>query len=421
MKKRFLSATLLVALLVSATWLTSCDDDDDKTGNFSSVISFENVTEVQDFVQSGTFQKAGSQPLIMPGDSVSFTFSAGRGQTLMFATMYGYSNDLFFAPENPGIQLFNSDGTAITGDVSSHIRIWDNGTRVNQAPGPIVIHPGDAENGNVTMISGTDAQGHTYPAASELMRLTLAYNDRASEFTATITNISGGKANETPFSPGVYAVPNLVGGNPVNAVPFFTVGEKSNAELTALAESGNVETLRDAIFDVTGIITTLSPAIVVIYTGTVNPIYTLNEKDGGHGLKALAETGNPNELRDYLMTQPNVISVHVSGTQSAAPSQKLEVRYEANEVYNIAYATMFGYSNDWFFTNNAVIGANHKGNITDRTVLLDNGTAVSQYPGAGNRQAMFGGTSQAEDNVITPVGNLYPVPAVSDMIKVEIR
>ena len=44
--------------------------------------------------------------------------------------MYGWSNDLFFAPANPGIKLYDDMGTPITGDVSSQIKLWDNGTRV---------------------------------------------------------------------------------------------------------------------------------------------------------------------------------------------------------------------------------------------------------------------------------------------------
>lgn len=105
MKKLYLSAAVIAALLFSGAVLTSCDDDDDKTpDNNPNTITFENVTAVKNYVQSGTFDAA------QPGGTTTIVFNAGKGQTLMFATMYGYSNDLFFAPENPGLKLYNDDG-----------------------------------------------------------------------------------------------------------------------------------------------------------------------------------------------------------------------------------------------------------------------------------------------------------------------
>ncbi len=73
-------------------------------------IKFENVIPTKNYVQSGTFAA------VAPGKTTSFTFYAAKGQRLMFATMYSNSNDLFFAPENPGIQLFNDSGVPYTGN-----------------------------------------------------------------------------------------------------------------------------------------------------------------------------------------------------------------------------------------------------------------------------------------------------------------
>ena len=101
----------------------------------SNTITIENVLDSKPLVESGTFKGTGTPPVILPGQSVSFSFSAAKNQRLTFATMYGWSNDLFFAPANPGIKLYNDDGTPITGDVSAQIKLWDNGTRVNQTPG----------------------------------------------------------------------------------------------------------------------------------------------------------------------------------------------------------------------------------------------------------------------------------------------
>lgn len=422
MKKRFLPAALFAALLVGGVWLTSCDDDDNKHGNDASIFSIENVTELKDFVQSGTFKGQGATgDIIAPGESVHFTFNAAKGQALMFATMYGYSNDLFFAPENPGIALYKSDGTPITGDVSAQIKLWDNGTRVNVKPGPSIEHPGTAENGSVTMINGTDAQGNTYPAASSMMKLELTYDKTKSEFTLIITNLSNGTANETPFSPGVWVVSNVLDGKLMNDKPYFIPGEKSGAELTELAENGDEDALYDMVEDKTGIITTLSPVIVVIYTGDVNPIYSLNAKDPGNGLKSLAQTGNVNDLKESLAKLSNVRNVYVAGSQAIYPGKKVEVQYSAYKGDKLTFATMFGYSNDWFFSTGSSVTATSADNITDNVKLLDDGTAVSQFPGAGNAQFIFGGTLIPEDQNITEVGTMFPVPSVSDLIKVSLR
>lgn len=424
MKKKFLSVAFFATLLFAGTSFVSCDDDDDNNGNpnGNAVIEIENVTRMKDFNQSGTFRGDGPNGVILPGQSVSFKFYAGKGQALAFATMYGYSNDLFFAPENPGLSLFDSDGNARTGDVSNQLSIWDNGTRVNQAPGANVEHPGTAEAANVTAVPQRDAQGHTYLAASDLMKAELTYNSATSEFTITIRNTSGGTMNETPFSPGLWAVSNVLDGNLTAGSPFFTPGQKSSTEMTALAEMGNPTSLYEKVSDNTGIITGLSPAIVVIYSGDTNPIYQLNQRDGGIGLKELAQKGETQKLKEALERLRNVDQVYVIGNDPVAPTKKIEGGFVAREGYNITFATMFGYSNDWFYSTNTIVTSTTKGDITGRVSLLDNGTGVSQYPGAGNAQALFGGTPVSESQNITTVGTtIFPVPAVSEIIKVTLR
>lgn len=421
MKKKFYYA-LMAACVLTAPVLTSCsDDDDDDMPPGNAVITFENIGAQKDFVQSGTFNTTGQSSPVMPGQSVTFTFNAGKGQALMFATMYGYSNDIFFAPENPGINLFDANGQAITGNVSSQIRLWDNGTRVNQVPGPDVNHPGTAEARNVTEIDGEDAQGNVFPAASELMEVNLAYTAANSEFTVTIRNISNGKVNETPFSPGIWAVSQIVDGDLVNEEPFFSGGERTTDALTALAETGNPNSLYEWAESRTGIMTGLSPALVVVYSGDTNPLFQVGQRDGGVGLKELAQTGDPERLREHLKLQRHVREVYIVGNGPIAPGEKMETTYMAYEGDNIAFVTMFGASNDWFYSNNERIPSRTKGDITNRVSLYDLGTAVNQYPGAGNAQHMFGGTPGVEDRVISVVGNTYPVPPVSEMIKVTLR
>lgn len=69
-----------------------------------------------------------------PGNKFQFTFMAKPGDRLSFVTMFGQSNDAFYAPDPAGLALFNGN-TPISGDVSNQITLWDAGTEVNEQPG----------------------------------------------------------------------------------------------------------------------------------------------------------------------------------------------------------------------------------------------------------------------------------------------
>jgi len=421
MKKKFLSIAFLAAILFTGAAFSSCSDDDDNDYyDLQSTITFENKVTVKEYVQSGTFKGTG-QDVILPGQSVSIKFHAGSKQYLMFAMMYGYSNDLFFAPENPGLKLFDSDGKALTGDISSQVHLWDNGTRVNVQPGSGISHPGVAEDGTIKKIDTQDAQGNLYRPASELVNLSLAFDAATSEFTLTIKNNTQGTINETPFSPGVWVVSNYIDEKLVVEQPFFVEGAKSSAQLTALAESGNNKLLGDMVSEMTGIVTTLSPVLVVVYTGDINPIYQLDKKDANIGLKELAQKGDADKLKSSLEGMTNVRYVYVAGSKMILPGASAETGFKAWDGDKIAFVTMYGYSNDWFYANTESIAANFTGDLTSKTVLLDNGTGVNQYPGAGVNQSLFGGTPQVEDKAISKVTTSFPIPTVANTIKVTIK
>ncbi|WP_336836342.1 spondin domain-containing protein [Sphingobacterium siyangense] len=139
----------------------------------ATTITIENVLDSKPLVESGSFKNTGASPVVMPGEAISIKFSAAKGQALSFATMYGWSNDLFFAPANPGIKLYQDNGTPVEGDVSAQIKLWDNGTRINQMPGAAVIHPGTTETlvkseivreeykNNVSALDVGDSKGRT--------------------------------------------------------------------------------------------------------------------------------------------------------------------------------------------------------------------------------------------------------------------
>jgi hypothetical protein len=431
MKKAINPKWLLVAAALPFV-LASCSKDDNMVPVSDHTITIENVLQSQPLVESGTFQQPGV--LINPGDSSSVTFSAAKGEAITFATMYGWSNDLFFAPENPGIQVYDASGNPIEGDVSSQIKLWDNGTRINQQPGSSVMHPGTAESTsqNIMEVKGTDAQGNTFLPASSLMKASLKYNGN-SMFTLTIKNISAGTSNETPFSPGVWAVSYIVGGNLLNPDPLYTDGKPTANGLTKIAEMGDNSELSSYLESNTGIFTPLSPVLVVVYRGISNPIYTVGQNDAGQGLTALAQKGDASGLADYLKTVKGVKNVYVLPAANSTvllpviggqPGSSVSQQISVAKGDKVAIATMYGFSNDWFFATKGEIDAAQTSDISSKVGLFDDGTAVNQYPGAGVTQFNLAGTPLTESKPIEEVPNpneFVTLPEINNLIKVTIQ
>ena len=116
---------------------------------------------------------------IMPGQAFEVELTASPGDRLSFATMFAQSNDVFFAPTAEGIALFDGD-EPVAGDVTDAVSLWDVGTEENQEPGvgndqaPRQLAPdtGAADGLPVQTIAERD-DGYSYPAASDLIRVTL--------------------------------------------------------------------------------------------------------------------------------------------------------------------------------------------------------------------------------------------------------
>jgi len=406
-KKNLLVAAFLPLLLAA------CKKDGHPGGAAPQVgtLTIENVLQSQPLVESGTFQGTGSPALILPGQSVTISFSAARGEALSFATMYGWSNDLFFAPANPGIMAYDTDGNPIEGDVSSQIRLWDNGTRINQKPGSTVNHPGTADSKNITEVNGLDAQGNTYLPAAKLVKATLKYNGN-STFTLTLLNISGGTANETPLSPGVWSVSYIVGGQLLAASPLYASGQPTANGLTSIAEAGDNSQLWTYAKSITGIFTPLSPVLVVVYNGIDNPIYKVGENDRGQGLKYLAQRGVPDSLAAYLKNIKGVKAVYNLAAASTRvllpvingqPGGKVSQSITLGSGDQVAVATMYGFS----------------------TVhLYNDGTAIDQFPGAGVTQFNLAGTPLVENAPISLVPNpnaFTTLPSIPNIIKITLQ
>lgn len=422
-------------VILASIALASCKKDKNNGVDTPQqhTITVENVLQSQPLVESGTFQGTGTPALILPGQSTSISFSAAKGEALSFATMYGASNDLFFAPSNPGIQVYDANGNPIEGDVSAQVKLWDNGTRVNQKPGAGVAHPGVAETKNITEVSGKDAQGNTYLTASKLVKATLKYNGN-STFTLTLQNTSGGTANETPLSPGVWSVSYIVGGTLQAPNPLYTAGQPTANGLTNIAEAGDNSALSTYTKSITGIFTPLSPILVVVYNGITNPIYNNAQLDAGNGLTSLAQQGNADVLAAYLKNLKGVKAVYVlpapttkvllpqiAGKQGGVVSQQLNI----SSGDRLAIATMYGFSNDWFFASaDNGVDPTQTGDISSTIKLYDDGTAVNQFPGAGLTQFNLAGTPLKESQPITAVPNpnaFTTLPGITSIIKVTLK
>jgi hypothetical protein len=130
-------------------------------------------------LSTGIFNKpvgANVASPIFSGGAFEFEVYARPGMKLNLAFMYGQSNDLFYAPDN-AIDLFDSNGRPVSGDVTDQIKLWDAGTEVNQTPGlgpdqgPRQKAPntGADENGVVRLVN----DGFTYPDTKSVLRVTI--------------------------------------------------------------------------------------------------------------------------------------------------------------------------------------------------------------------------------------------------------
>jgi hypothetical protein len=122
----------------------------------------------------------GVSAVVMFDRTDTFTITARPGDMLSFATMFGQSNDCFYAPKGDGIRLFDRDGRPIMGERSVDVVLYDAGTEVNQVPGvgpdqgprqdPANWRQGELEHATVQPVRDTFA----YPPVGEVIRVTVS-------------------------------------------------------------------------------------------------------------------------------------------------------------------------------------------------------------------------------------------------------
>lgn len=399
-------------------------------------VTIENTATPKPIFQSGVFAipVGGSEPApLFPGDAYEFEINAGPnvlpgdgGTRLSFVTMMVQSNDLFFAPDEEGIALYNGDGTPICGsdalDVTDQVLLWDAGTEVNEATGgpnqkpqqaPDAEDQGEDENGVVTEIKNNSCTfGNELPAPNEVIKVTVAYIGSA-KFKVVIKNVSDAttialpaQGEDTtapvPVSPGVYAVHT-------SPSPFFVEGEPAaGAGLVAsvegvenIAEDGFPEALAMDTGAATGLIVPLSPGAWAVHKAEINPLYTLGAPDFGEGLEGIAEDGVPTALAISLAEKEGVMSsaafaIPVGGSEPGAigPGGSYQFSFNGAEGDHLSLATMFVQSNDWVYATKQdgislfEDGAAIAGDLGEYIFLIDAGTEMDEYPGAGLSQVI---------------------------------
>jgi len=427
-----------------------CDDDDNSTEpttkmSSSFEVTIENVSSEYSLSSSGVFNTpvgASSPAPVGPGGAYEFSFSAAPGSKLSFATMFVHSNDLFFAPSEMGIELFDDMGNQMLGDVTSYVYLWDAGSEVNQEPGlgadqaPRQSGPDTGEEDSNMNVRMADDDFNNLPAVSDVISVTLS-STSATGFTLRIENVSDegtltmsdNSTAAVPIAPGVWVVHS-------SDSPLFEDGSPDmNEGLEHLAEDGNPVMLADYLESQSGITQMLAPGVWAVHSSS-NVLFTANSMDSGDGLEALAEDGDPSGLAGAVASEAGVMSSGVfntpvgsSGPGPLTPGHSYSFMFEAEEGEYLSFATMFVQSNDLFYAPDGMGialysgGMPRTGDITSELMLWDAGTEVNEEPGFGLYQAprqSGANMGMTENGDVQLVDDGYSYPANGMVLRVTI-
>lgn len=423
----------IISSIIVALFFASCDKDEEmakESGMFK--VTIENTMIEKKILKSGVFNTpvGATEPGgAGPGNKYEFSFTAGPGSKLSFSTMFVKSNDLFYAPSDDGIALF-VDNTAISGDITAQIMLWDAGTEVNEEPGMGANQPlngggatGTAENGTVREISLVNDE-FTYPTVAENLKVSISNNGNT-EFTVTIENLAG---SSTPIAPGVWVIHS-------SANPIFEAGMADTEKgLKKLAESGDPSILANYLEANTGYFSPLAPGVWAIYNAETTSIFDENMADLDEGLENLAENGDPSTLATTLGNKSGIISsgtFSVPSTSSSAgpllPGSSYTFTVTAEQGAYLNFATMLVHSNDLFYAPSSMGiklwngSMPVSGDVTSQIMLWDAGTELNEEPGVGIHQPARLNGGVDENGVVKIVNDGFSYPTINKSIKVTIE
>lgn len=424
-------------------------DEDAGPGDESTTftVRIENTSPAAQYTGSGVFntpEGAGAPGPIGPGGAYEFTFLAGPGMRLSFATMFVPSNDFFYGPDGAGIALFDDMGMPVSGDVTAQVQLWDAGSEENQEPG-VGADQVQRQSGPDTGAADPDDTVRlapdtfsNLPAVADVIQVTLTPTmmNGAYQFTARIENVSTATTLSTstgdqpvPMSPGVYVVHN-------GDDPLFEVGMADRGEgLAAIAEDGAAGDLGMAVDGRTFLTVVGSPGVWAV-TESGTDLFTVGMADRGQGLEAIAEDGTPTTLAGALagLMLPGTgffaVPEGASDPGPILPGGAYEFTIEASPGQRLHTIWMFVPSNDWLFSFPAEgielfgsDGSPISGDVADQLVLLDLGTEVDQPVGFGLDQVQNqadANTGDADPDTNVRVIDDPSLPAITDVVSITL-
>ncbi|REE27990.1 hypothetical protein DFQ09_101832 [Winogradskyella pacifica] len=152
----------------------------------NTAVLADNLSGLEGQISGAVFNTVdgGSGPgPLLPGNTYTFSFTAEAGNSLSFASMLAATNDVLFATQDTGIELFSADGTPLSGDITNEVYLWDAGTEVNEQPaiGPntvtnqLAADTGIDETEPVQLLSNVN-DGYSYPNVDTVLRITITPN-----------------------------------------------------------------------------------------------------------------------------------------------------------------------------------------------------------------------------------------------------
>jgi hypothetical protein len=174
-----------------------------------------------------------------------------------------------------------------------------------------------------------------------------------------------------------------------------------------VAEAERYLPLSESMVELSGAATPISPGVWVLHTSD-EPLYSHSLADRGQGIERIAESGNIQPLADALKeklppganaTGTFTTPVGADKPGAAAPGKAFEFTVTAKPGDQLSFATMFGWSNDWFFGSAAgsisLFGRDNKpvnGDVTSDVNIYDAGTELNEEvaigPDTGPQQSM---------------------------------